>query len=70
MIRQKTWLLWETFFCKLNLWMQISFIILFMIDLDRDNHVRACICKLFLSKTSPQKLLNGFLPNFTGMLLR
>ena len=31
--------------------------------------VRACICKLFLQKTS-QKLLTGFLPNFTGMFLR
>ena len=29
-----------------NLWMQISFIILFMIDLYKDN--RACVCKLFL----------------------
>ena len=28
--------------------------------------VHACISKLFLSKTSPQKLLTGFLPNFTG----
>ena len=32
--------------------------------------VRACIQKLFLQKTSPQKLLTGFLPNFTGMFLR
>ena len=24
--------------------MQISFIILFMIDLYKDNHVRACVC--------------------------
>ena len=30
-------------FGKLNLWMQISFIILFMIDLYKDNHVRACM---------------------------
>ena len=28
--------------------------------------VRACYCKLFLQKTS-QKLLTGFLRNFTGM---
>ena len=28
-----------------------------------------CVCKLFLQKTS-QKLLTGFLPNFTGMFLR
>ena len=31
-------------FGKLNLWMQISFIILFMIDLYKDNHVRAYVC--------------------------
>ena len=29
----------------------------------------ACVCKLFLLKTFPQKLLTGFLPNFTGMFL-
>ena len=47
------------------------FIILFMIDLYKDNHMCACVCvvKLFLSQTS-QKLLTGFLPNFTGMFLR
>ena len=32
--------------------------------------VRACIHKLFLQKTSPQKLLTGFLRNFTGMFLK
>ena len=41
---------------------------------DRIIHVQrqpcACICKLFLWKTSAQKLLTGFLPNFTGMFLR
>ena len=31
---------------------------------------RACIRKLFIEKTSPQKHLTGFLPNFTGMFLR
>ena len=31
--------------------------------------VRACGHKLCLLKTSPQKLLTGFLPNFTGMFL-
>ena len=31
-------------FGKLNLWMQISFIILFMIDLYKDNHVHVCVC--------------------------
>ena len=31
-------------FGKLNLWMQISFIILFMVDLYKNNHVRACVC--------------------------
>ena len=35
-------------FGKLNLMMRISFIILFMMDLYKDNHVRACIFKLFL----------------------
>ena len=30
-------------FSKLNLWMQISFIILFMIYLYKDNHVCACM---------------------------
>ena len=44
--------------------MQISFI-LFMIDLYKDNHVRAFV-KFSLKKTS-QKLLTGFLPNFTGI---
>ena len=29
----------------------------------------ACVRKLFLKKTS-QKLLTGFLPNFTGLFLR
>ena len=28
------------------------------------------VCKLFLQKTSPQKLFTGFLPNFTGMFFR
>ena len=36
--------------------------------------VRPCVCarirKLLLQKTSPQKLLTGFLWNFTGMFLR
>ena len=32
--------------------------------------VSACVHKLFLQKTSPQKLLTGFLQNFTGMFLR
>ena len=30
-------------FGQLKLWMLISFIILFMIDLYKDNHVRACV---------------------------
>ena len=29
-----------------------------------------CVCKLCLPKTSPQKLLTGFLPNITGMIHR
>ena len=32
--------------------------------------VHACVCKLFFKNTFPQKLLTGFLPNFTGMFLR
>ena len=32
--------------------------------------VYACVRKLFLLKTSPQKLLTGLLLNFTGMFLR
>ena len=32
--------------------------------------VHACVRKPFLQKTSPQKLLTGFLRNFTGMFLR
>ena len=66
-------------FGKLNLWMQISFIILFMVDLYKDNHVHACMCafiyacmcacmcafvNFFFKKTSPQKLFTGLLPNF------
>ena len=31
-------------FGKLNLWMQISFIILFLIDLYKNNVVHACVC--------------------------
>ena len=57
--------------------MQISFIILFMIDLYKDNHVCACVCafvnfKKKNKKTSPQKLhvLTGLLPNFIVVLLR
>ena len=55
-------------FGKLNLWMQISFIILFMIDLYKDNHVRAFVN--FFFEKPVQKLLTGFLPNFIGMFLR
>ena len=62
---------------KLNLWMQISFIILFMIDLYKDIHVCACVCacvcafvNFFLKKTSPQKLLTGLLPNFMVVFLQ
>ena len=59
-------------FGKLNLWMQISFIILFMIDLYKENHVHACVCafvNFFFKKTS-QKLLTGLLPNFIVVFLR
>ena len=41
-------------FNELNIWVQISFIILFMTDLYKDNCVRWCVSKLFLLKTSPQ----------------
>ena len=56
--------------------MQISFIILFMIDLYKDNHVPACVCacmcafvNFFFKKTS-QKLLTGLLPNLIVVFLR
>ena len=51
----------------------IFFIILFMIDLYKDNHVRACVCafvNFFFKKTSPQKQLIGLLPNFIVVFLR
>ena len=32
--------------------------------------MHTCVCKLFLQKTSPQKLLTGFLRHFTGSHLR
>ena len=61
-------------FGKLNLWMQMSFIFLFMIDLYKDNHVcvHACVHLLTFSlkKTSTQKLLTGLLPNFIVVFLR
>ena len=41
--------------------MDANFIILFMIDLYKDNHVRACMCafvNFFFEKTS-RKLLTG-----------
>ena len=53
--------------------MQISFIILFMIELYKDNHVLACVCAFVtfvFKKTSPQKLLTGLLPNFIVVFLR
>ena len=48
--------------------MQISFIILFMIDLYKDNHVHTFV-NFFFEKLL-RKLLTGFLPNFTGIFLR
>ena len=59
-------------FGKLNLWIQIAFITLFMIDLYKDNHVCACVCafvNFFFKKTS-QKLLTELLPNFIVVFLR
>ena len=52
--------------------MQIYFIIVFLIDLYKDNHVRACVHMLTFSvkKTSPQKLLTVILPNFIVVFLR
>ena len=44
-----------------------------MIDLYKDNHVRACVCAFvdfFFRKASPQKLLTGLLPNFILVFLR
>ena len=57
-------------FGQLNLWMLISLLILFMIDLYKDNHIYVCVHNFFLLKTTSQKLMTGFLPFFTGMLLR
>ena len=37
--------------------MRISFIILFMINLYKDNHVRACVCKLFLYPFPKRQML-------------
>ena len=55
----------------------VFFIILFMIDLYKDNHVRACVracvcafVNVFFKKTSPQKQLTGLLPNFIVVFLR
>ena len=44
-----------------------------MIDLYKDNHVRACVCAFvdfFFKKTSPQKLLTRLIPNFIVGYLR
>ena len=35
------------------------FIILFMLDLSKDNHVRACICQLFLKPFPKQQILDS-----------
>ena len=50
--------------------MQISFIIPFMIDLYKDNHVCACVCAFvhFFFKKTSQKPLTGLLPNFIVVL--
>ena len=56
--------------------MQISFIILFMIDLYKDNHVRACMRACMCAfvncsfKKTSLKLLTGLLPNFIVVFLR
>ena len=52
--------------------MQTSFIIPFMIDLYKNNDVRACVHLLYFSlkKTSAQRLLTGLLPNFIVVFLR
>ena len=48
-----------------------------MIDLYKDNHVRACVracvcafVNFFFKKASPQKLLTELLPNFILVFLR
>ena len=54
-------------FGQLNLPMLISSIILFIIDLREDIHVRECMrasVKFLFQKTSPQKLLTGFFTKF------
>ena len=63
---------------RLKIWMQISLIILCMIDLYKDNHVRACLCACVrahlltfsLTKASPQKPLTGLLLKFIVVFLR
>ena len=53
-----------------NTFLQTSLV---MIDLYKDNHVRACVCafvNFFSKKASPQKLLTGLLPNFIVVFLR
>ena len=54
-------------FGKLNLLVQISFIILFMIDLYKDNHVRAFV-NFFLKNFS--ETIDWIFTKFTGMFLR
>ena len=44
--------------------------VLSVMRLSVHSSMRPFVCKLFLQKTSPQKLLTGFLQNFTGMFLR
>ena len=66
----------DTFYCKLH-WLNVSKLLSWRCVLCVSVcpspirlFVYACVRKLCLQKTSPQKLLTGFLPNFTGMFLR
>ena len=48
----------------------IMYLLYIIYDIFVQRQRRACVRRLFLEKTSPQKLLTGFLPNFSGMFLR
>ena len=50
--------------------MDADFLYYFIYDRFLQRLPCACVCKLFRLKTSSQKLLNGFLPNFIGMFPR
>ena len=50
--------------------MNTGFFYYYIYDRFIQRQLRACVRELFLKKTSPQKLLTEFSPNFTAMYLR